>query len=114
MVPGKALAASVCVCVRMHTLLGHRSSPQKNREYAGLTVSEKPSLAGISAHVWMLCLCLAAIPAQESLAVGISALLFGCPWECVWAHMRLQPVRAADEYREVKVTAALALSEHCS
>lgn len=90
----EGFASSPCVCEHPYpvmALLDHRSSPQgKTSEFPGLTASENPSLAGISACVWVLCLCLAPSPidAQETLAVGVSALLFG--WGCVWAHIRLQ------------------------
>lgn len=90
----EGFGSSPCMCEHPYPVmafLGHRSSPQgRSSEFLGLTASEKPSLAGISTCFWMLCLCLAPAPAQETLAEGRSALLFGCPWGCVCAHMRLQ------------------------
>lgn len=85
----------ICVCEHPYpamAFLDHRSPPQgRNSELPGVTASEKPSLAGTSICVWMLCLCLAPTLAQETFALGMSALLFGSPWGCVWAHRRLQP-----------------------
>lgn len=92
-VPHLQLQLGLCIHAPVMASLDHGGSPQdRNSEFPGLAAPEQPSLAEISACVYMsrLCLVLTAGNLQETLAVGISALLFGYPWGCAWAHVRLQ------------------------